>query len=157
MVTLGSQTARVLKNYVAVDDKGQIYVNLKFSLADESSPPMWSRIYITEKSAGIARAKLKKCGFDMDAQTLTDIEDNDELLAGNEVAVNVVENGKYFNLEIPTDRPKVAKSALQRATEQLRAAKKNRDEDEDFADPSEMSETEKARLNAKAEEQGLPF
>lgn len=126
----GPAKATIIKNYLEVDGKQQTYVNLKLSFEGEEQT-IYTRIYITAKAAGIARAKLRKCGFDLDTQKLKEIEDNDVLLCGNEVDVNLIKNGQYMNAEIPTKKPKIGADALDAAQEMLDSAKKQDSEEEE--------------------------
>ena len=83
-------------------------------------------IFLTEKSMNIARAQLKRCGFDCDAQELAELVDNDALLANTRVAVKVeMYNGRpSAKIDISGPPPK---SELQRLTVALRAAKQRSD------------------------------
>lgn len=126
----GPTKAKILKNYLEADTKGQLYVNLKLGFEGEEAT-LYTRIYITPKAAGIARAKFRKCGFDLDNGNLQDIEDNADLLAGNEVDVMLVKNGQYMNADIPTQKPKVGREALEAAQGMLDSAKKSDNEEEE--------------------------
>lgn len=128
----GPVKGTILKNYLDKDGKGQTFVNLKFSFQDDEQT-LYHRIYITPKSAGIARGKLRKCGFDLDKQKLSEIEQNDVLLCGNEVDVVLVKNGQYMNIDIPTERPKLKKEEVDSAQAMLDSAKKD-EGDQDNAD-----------------------
>lgn len=132
MPQTGTQMAKVKKNYLRMDEKNQLYVNLKLGFPDDSE--LWTRIYITEKSAKIARVSLRKVGFDLGAQKLHEIDDNDELLAGREVMVDVQENGKYLNASIVIERERVAKKRVDAAQSLLDMAKKDDPEDEPAGD-----------------------
>lgn len=129
----GPTKAVILKNYLEQDGKLQTYVNLKLGF-DGEDQTLYTRIYVTPKAAGIARAKLRKCGFDLDTQKLKEIEDNEELLSGNEVDVNLVKNGQYMNAEIPTKKPKLAPEALEDAQRMLDSAKGGDRPEEEEAD-----------------------
>ena len=161
-MNFGSQIATILKAFVGMKpDNGNLFVNLKMELTTGEN--VYSRIFITEKSMGIARARLKKCGFDVDAQELADIEQNSDLLTGNQVPVDVYEEmymGKnQTRVEITLDHLKVDKSALTRATKALRNAKKHMDYVDSAASPavSHIPKDERDALNQKAEEEDIPF
>ncbi len=132
MPQTGQQMAKVLNNYLKMDDKNQLFVNLKLSFPDESN--LWTRIYITEKSAKIARVALKKVGFDLDKNKLSDIDENDTLLSGREVLVDVVENGQYLNAKIVVERDRVPKNKLTAGQKLIGMAKKD---DPDDGPPAE--------------------
>lgn len=125
----GPAKATVLKNYLEKDAKNQTYVNLKLGF-DGEDQTLYTRIYITAKAAGIARAKLRKVGFDLDTQKLKEIEDNDVLLMGNEVDVLLVKNGQYMNADIPTKKPKIGDEAVDEAQKFLDSAKGSNPADE---------------------------
>lgn len=120
----GPTKAIVLKNYLEKDAKGQTFVNLKLGFDGEDAT-LYTRIYITAKAAGIARAKLRKVGFDLDTQQLSEIKQNDSLLTGNEVDVMLTKNGQYMNADIPTARPQLAEDEVDAAQKMLDAAKKS--------------------------------
>jgi hypothetical protein len=126
----GPAKATILKNYLEQDGKSQTYVNLKLGFQGEDQT-IYTRIYITKAAAGIARAKLRKCGFDLDTQKLSEIEDNDVLLLGHEVDVMLVKNGQYMNADIPTKKPKIGAEALGAAQAMLDSAKKSDSEEEE--------------------------
>lgn len=129
----GPQKAVVLKNYLEKDVKGQVFVNLKLGFQGEEAV-LYTRIYITAKAAGIARAKLRKVNFDLDTQQLNEIKANDSLLSGHEVDVMLTKNGQYMNVDIPTVRPQVEKEAVDAAQEMLNNAKKSEASQEEEAD-----------------------
>lgn len=79
-------------------------------------------IWLTPKAMGIARAQLKKCGFDIDARLLTDLEDNRALLAGNIVPVEVEEYKGKLQVRILAREP-IKRDRFDALTESLRAAK----------------------------------
>lgn len=130
-IQTGRQEAEILKNWVCIDPKGQMYINLKLSV---DGGELYTRIYITVKSAGIARAALKKCGFQLneDCNNLDDIDMNEDFLAGKKVQVEVTENGKYMNAQIVVERERAPKAAMEAAKAMLRGAKKGDDADEDI-------------------------
>lgn len=125
-IQTGKQPATILKNWVCVDPKAQMYINLKLSV---DGGELYTRIYITPKSAGIARAALKKCGFALnaDCNNLDDIDMNEDFLGGKKVQVEVVENGKYMNANIIVERERAPKEAMEAAKAMLRGAKKGDD------------------------------
>lgn len=125
----GPAKALVIKNYLEKDAKGQTYVNLKLGFDGEDAT-LYTRIYITAKAAGIARAKLRKVGFDLDTQKLSEIKANDSLLTGNEVDVMLTKNGQYMNADIPTVKPQLSQEAVDEAQELLDNAKKSDYEEE---------------------------
>lgn len=129
----GPAKATIIKNYLEKDGKKQTYVNLKLGFDGEEAT-LYTRIYITSASAGIARAKLRKCGFDLDTQKLKEIEDDDVLLFGHEVDVLLVKNGQYMNAEIPTKKPKIGDDARDEAQRMLDDAKGSDRQEEEEAD-----------------------
>lgn len=136
MPEIGKQTARVVNHYVRVDDKGQLYVNFKFSFEDGAS--LFSRVYVTEKSAGIARASLKLAGFEMKSEDdLFQLDQDNELLAGTEVPVEVTQNGQYLNCQIDVPKLRAPKSAIAKAAGFLMSAKRASDGDATGGEPDD--------------------
>ena len=130
-IQTGKQSATILKNWVCVDPKAQMYINLKLSV---EGGELYTRIYITPKSAGIARAALKKCGFQLndDCNNLDDLDMKEDHLSGNVVEVDVTENGKYMNAQIVVARERAPKSAMEAAKAMLKNAKGGDAADEDI-------------------------
>lgn len=126
----GLQKAIIQSSFITAKQNGTIEVCHKLQMKDGRTD--YTRIYITEKSAGIARAQFRKCGYDGEEfQDILDAIDMDkEALKGNEVEVDVFMND--FNnkpkVEIVTERPKADKSALQKAAQLLNSAKKQEPE-----------------------------
>ena len=111
MPHLGKQTAKVGKMYIDTDSNGKWFVNVQ-AYFEGDEKPLYSRVYITEKSANIAHAKLKKVGFDTKARSSSEINDNESICQGNEFLANVFENGKYLNFDIVIEREKKSKEQL---------------------------------------------
>lgn len=127
---MGIQKAKILSSFITTKDNGTIEVCHKLQMRDGTTD--YTRIYITEKSAGIARAMFRKCGYDGDdfKDILDAINIDKEAMAGNEVEVDRFindYNGKP-KVEIVTDRPKASADALSRAAEFLKNAKKQHDD-----------------------------
>ena len=129
----GIQKAVIQSSFITMKDNGTVEVCHKLKMKDGRTD--YTRIYITEKSAGIARAQFRKCGYDGDefADILDAINIDKEAMSGNEVEVDVFIND--FNnkpkVEIVTERAKASPEALHRAAEVLKNAKKLRDEGKD--------------------------
>lgn len=92
-------------------------------------------IFLTEKSMNMARAQLKRCGFDVDARDLDELSQDsggEAVLAGVRIPVKVeMYNGKpSAKIDLSGPPPK---EEMQRLTDALRASKK-RSEGPSFAD-----------------------
>lgn len=134
----GTQTGRIVSAYLSVDDKQQTYVNIKWEF-EGVEKHYYTRVYITPRSAGIARQALKKCGLDINKEgALGMLDDDPNLLAGNEVLVDVVQNGNYLNVVIPTERERVPKAKLSEADKLLKTAKKGDDAGDDGPPPDDI-------------------
>ena len=73
------------------------------TVGDES---MEAVIWITEKSVGMAHKALKNCGFDSDAQDLSELQANPALLRGKDVEVLVSDEPPYgLKVEIMLNSP----------------------------------------------------
>lgn len=130
MIEFGKQKGKVNGMFLDVNDKGTVFVNVKFILP--SGDPVYKKIYITEKSKTFARAQLKKCGMDLDVCDLEDLEAVPNCFDGNEVDLDIYEEeymGKpQTRVDILTDRPKMEKSVLSGANALLKSAKKPDDD-----------------------------
>ncbi len=113
LATIRSHRLRTLGDKAAVE-----------IVADTEDGPAIPLIWLTEKAAGMARAQLRVCGFDVDARDMWELDDNHELLSGNMIPVDIEEYNGKAQARIPTsDTPtKKAISVVQTA---LRAAKKD--------------------------------
>ena len=91
---------------------------------DDAYPVIW----ITEASAGIARRKLKLCGFDCDANgpdPMGHLAANPDMLRGNRVKVLVTDDPTYgIKVDILANAP-VEASKLKAASDMLKSAKKS--------------------------------
>ena len=107
-------------------------------------------IFMTEKSAGIARQQFKKFGFEIDKHDLSRLP---EFIKSKSPRVMVTIESREYNgnlyyqgaIEVG-DRPKnvLPKDELAVMTGWLRNAKKNRDEEK----PHEFSEADKAKARS---------
>ena len=125
----GVQQAEIIRTSVFTKDNGTVDVNVRLALADHSE--ISAHVYITEKSKGIARAALKKCGFNPDVQDVWDLEENPMLLNGNEVQVDIFtdeyQGKRRLKAEIVLEKVKPDEKAVKKATSLLREAKSKDD------------------------------
>lgn len=124
----GVQMATIVEHAVYTKDNGTVDVNIKVALSDNSTMPV--HVYITEKSKGMARQALKRCGFDPDKQDVWDLDEKPTLLNGNEVQVDVFMNeyppgsgNRKLKAEIVIERQKPDPNKMKKATMLLRDAK----------------------------------
>lgn len=133
MPQTGVQNATIVSHSVYTKENGTVDVSVKVEFAPQDS--LTAHIYITEKSKGMARAALKKCGFDPDEQDVWDLDDRPTLLAGNKVQVDVFDddyNGKTRRkAEIVIERQRPDVNKMKKATMLLREAKSADDEAEE--------------------------
>lgn len=118
--------ATVAAHTFEVDDKGQDYILATFEIQDLAGArdTITSRIYLTDASMGIARNRLKVMGFDVDARSVQELQDNPILLAGHEVELLVTQNGSYMNVEkISAPRKPKEASFISQLDKALRDAK----------------------------------
>jgi len=122
----GKQRGEIISHYIGENDKGNAFVAFKI-ICEHWDGPLTSKVYITAAAMGIARAKLKAVGFDIDQRQLEELDENPDLLAGTPVQVEVSEevynNKPYTKCEIVTDFGKPDKPKMAALTEQLRKAK----------------------------------
>lgn len=133
--------AIIQSHYIGQNGNGNAFVGIRLVVEDWDDA-LTTKIYLTKAAMGIARAKLKAAGFDVDAQELEALEMNPEMLAGNPVQVEVSEEvyneRPYTKVEIVTDFGKVDKSKLGEITQALRKAKDS-DDGKPKAAPSKSS------------------
>lgn len=131
----GIQEAEIQSSFITLKDNGTVEVCHKLKMIEDSDRTDFTRIYITDKSKGIARAQFRACGYDGDEfqDILEAIDISGEALKGNKVKVDVFTNdynGKP-KVEIVTERKKAGPDALKRAAELLRDAKGQHDDQKD--------------------------
>jgi hypothetical protein len=133
MAEFGTHLAIIESSFITEKPNGTVEVCHKLKFKDGTTD--YTRIYITEKSAGIARAQFRKCGYSGDdfEDIIEAINTDKTAMAGNEVEVVVYLN-EYNNkpkVEIITDRPKAKPDALKRAAALMKGAKKDDDQAEE--------------------------
>ena len=83
----GTYPAIVRKTDLSTTQNGHLRIGVKLLVNGEEE--MWGNVYFSEKAMHIARKSLKAMGFDPDTRSIVEMEDNPELLAGNECEVTV--------------------------------------------------------------------
>ena len=102
---------------------GKEYILLMVDVSDDyEQATIPVKIWLTEKAMRMARAALRKCQFDVDAEGLEMLTENGTYLAGRVIGVTVEDQGKY-GLQGSVNLDKVAKGKLKTLTSRLRAAK----------------------------------
>lgn len=116
--------AQIAANEWMVSNSGNEYLALRVVVAGEEYV---ASIYFTEKSIGMARSKLRACGFDPDTQELAEIGKSISLV-GRNVQVDIYNDtygGKTrVKADICTDAPP-NRERIVALQAQLRAAKKS--------------------------------
>lgn len=121
---VGDYKASIISHGLATTPGGSEYIAIRLGVEGEE---IVAKIWLTEKSYGMARRQLKMCGFDIDAMDLSELHANKELLAGNVVPIEVKDEGKYgLQANIATATP-VSKDRMGAITARLRSAKKKGD------------------------------
>lgn len=87
-------------------------------------------VWLTEKAANIAKKSLKLCGFDIDKHSVMELDENQTLLAGNKVEIEISINGNYINGNIVLGSAKLEKSTATKFDELLRSGSDDKTEDE---------------------------
>lgn len=131
MPEIGRHHVRITSNaLVTLGDKNAIRINFEYPDGEAGD----TVIFLTEKSAGIARASLKACGFDPDAEDLAVLEQDEVHLANREVDILVEPyNGKLqAKILLRTSPPS---GEVKKMQDLLRGAKK-RGEDGPIAAPA---------------------
>lgn len=85
---LGNFIGTIQENSIRSAGTGTEYVLL--SVVIEGA--MWPvQIWMSEKSAGIAKGQLKVCGFNVDEESLAVLDDNPKYLNGRQIPVEIYE------------------------------------------------------------------
>ena len=94
-------------------------ISIKFEAEGETGE---SLIFLTPKSMGIARAKLKLCGFNADTESLAVLVENPTRLAGRKIPIEVDEYKGRMQFVIPmSDAP--SKKRVAELDAQMKKAK----------------------------------
>lgn len=136
MLQNGIQQGAIVGTSVYTKDNGTVDVAIRLEFPGPEV--MTAHVYITEKSKGMARAALKKCGFNPDEQDVWDLDNQPSPLLGNEVQVDVFDNewpvgsGKFNKkAEIVIEKAKPDANKMKKATMLLREAKSADEEHEE--------------------------
>lgn len=125
MINLGVQDATIVGTSVYTKENGTVDISVKLEFGPNEY--MTAHIYVTEKSKHMARAALKKCGFDPDTQDIFDLDAAQSPLIGNGVKVDVFDDeyqGKTRRkVEIVIEKKKPDANAMKKASLMLREAK----------------------------------
>ena len=126
---LGSYEAEIVENSVREFGTKSAVVLL---VTTDSGANGEVLIFLTDKSMGMARASLKRCGFDCDTRDLEELANDQKALAHMRIPLKVeIYNGRP-SAKIDLSGPP-AKTELKRLTEALRTVKQ-RGEGASFAD-----------------------
>lgn len=98
-IEAGKQTVVIQSNEL-VELAGKDAVKLSCETVGNEPESIDVVIWITEKSAGIARAALKICGFNVDEEDFQVLADNSDRLKGKEISVLVEEWGDRLRAQI---------------------------------------------------------
>lgn len=120
MLELGPVKGKIVSHRTQENNDKVIVI---VSCATASGESADARIYITEKSYGMARRALKMCGFDIETQSLAELDTRPNLLAGNYVPLIVEEYNGKTQVKIDLDA-RASAAKLDDLTKRLRAAKK---------------------------------
>ena len=124
-IPFGLATARIVSHTVRdIGDKEAVVMRLQHPCGEMIDAYIW----LSPKAMGMARAALKKCGFDPDTLDIDDLVEKPTLLEGNEVEIMVEDykGRRQASINLRTTPPENRLKALSKA---LRDAKK-RDEEE---------------------------
>ena len=119
-LTPGLYDATIKSHSVGATNSGTPYVKLA---CEANSEDVSVFIYLSEKAMGMARASLRKCGFDCDKQDLSDLRDKPGLLAGTVVQITF-EDDETYGARGQILLSSISDRRLKELTGQLRAVKK---------------------------------
>ena len=141
MIGPGIYNATIINNGMAATPGGSEYVALRcaFDELDENgdSVVMVAKVWLTEKSMGIARGQLRLCGFDCDTQDIEELNLNPDLLRNVRIKLDVQDKPKYGLQASVFMGQDIGRDRMARITSALRAAKKN--DEPDVAVPGESA------------------
>ena len=122
MIHLGGYIGRIVEHTMTViNNKVAIRVLFEVDSCDDTIDAL---IWLTEKGFGMARASLKVCGFDVDKESLSLLEDNPTYLAGKTVPIVVEEyNGRMRASIVLNAKP--TKTQIEKIEKGLREVKKS--------------------------------
>lgn len=109
---------------------------IEFTCQVEGGIAVQSLVWLSEKAAGMARQQLRTCGFDVDKQSIVELDDNPTLLSGRSIMLEVKEyNGKpQYQIPTTTTPPK---ARMRELDSMLRDAKKDAPKSATAAEDSE--------------------
>jgi hypothetical protein len=118
--------------YIGTSKSGTKYLAIKLGVGTELKT---TKIYFSQRSMGIARAKLSNIGFDIDLNGLEVLSENPGYFMGKEITVDIWQeeyNGRTMDkVEIPFERPRVSREDLEGITDSLRKEKKGKSKSKD--------------------------
>lgn len=124
---LGKYEVEILENGVR-NLGGKTAVSL--IVADERGDEGEVLIFVTPKSAKMARAQLKVCGFNVDNYPIEVLDSEKDLLKGHRIPVIAETYNGRVSIKVNMQGPP-PKSAMESATAMLREAKKGEETFED--------------------------
>lgn len=120
-VEIGRRYMATIESHRLRSIADKLVVEIVASTEDGAVTPL---VWLTEKAAGVARAQLRVCGFDVDKLDTWELQENPSLLAGNLIPVEIEEYNNKIQARIPTsDAP--GKKAVASMTAALRKAKRD--------------------------------
>jgi len=119
---IGKNTVLITSNTVT-EIAGKDVVKLTCESTDHAADPIDVIIWLTDKSMGIARAQLKLCGFDIDAEEFETLVAEPSKLKGTEIPILVEDWNGQLRASIMLN-PTPSKKRLQELQTGLRAVKK---------------------------------
>lgn len=119
---IGLFQAFIQKHWIDETAGGKPFIGMRLEF--ETSDVM-AKIWLTEKAMPLARAQLKACGFDPDTQDLQTLGDNQTLLAGRMVQIDVVDDDKYGPQASIVTRKNLNATRLSELGKGLRDAKRD--------------------------------
>lgn len=130
-MNVGIYEAIIVEHCAAWSSKGTPSITVKFCIENVAGEQeaIWGDIWLSEAALGMARQRLKACGFDVDKEDVGILDSNRNHLSGRKVQIEVVE--EEFNGQtrlkvgrIGDTRPKDAAQQLSAFTKSLREVKK---------------------------------
>lgn len=126
MIQPGTYDGAVVRTSLGATRGGTSYAAIRVQPTDNGTPleEIVATIWLTEKSMKMARAALKKCGFDPDTKSLRELQDHPHALANNPVQIEVEEDDRG-QIRANIALGKMTDSKIEELTEAIRRAKKD--------------------------------
>lgn len=118
-LSIGVYDAEIVSTGLGSTNKDSAYVSVLCRIEDDQ---ISAKIWLTEKSMGMAKKALKLCGFDIEKQELSALRDDPFVLAGKSIKVEITEDPKY-GMQANVLLSDLSDAKIKKLTQSLRKSK----------------------------------